>query len=255
MVERKKTKNAATAKGKIQSPRIELGTYCVLGSRHNQLDHPCFPWVIICVPVSQILVGLHAATESVVAVFTSIVSNDSRSVSRLASLRFDGGLADNKRQSPCPLSTQTHPHVIINRLDHYALCGRDGSVGKHSGSGFHLDCRPCQLGQGALWLKRRHFVSRRQATHESCRVSGGRWVQEWRFASRSSSKGITSRSSTGCWRRPGLFQFNQSSGGIIIIVGADCHWRTGFFTPLGRRSGGGVQRTARASLLEWHERG
>ena len=23
----------------IRTPRIELGTYCVLGSRHNQLDH------------------------------------------------------------------------------------------------------------------------------------------------------------------------------------------------------------------------
>ena len=24
----------------VRGPRIELGTYCVLGSRHNQLDHP-----------------------------------------------------------------------------------------------------------------------------------------------------------------------------------------------------------------------
>ena len=27
---------------KLQGPGIEPGTYCVLGSRHNQLDHPCF---------------------------------------------------------------------------------------------------------------------------------------------------------------------------------------------------------------------
>ena len=32
------TRNALTAKG-ILDPGIEPGTYCVLGSRHNQLDH------------------------------------------------------------------------------------------------------------------------------------------------------------------------------------------------------------------------
>ena len=33
------TRNALTAKG-ILDPGIEPGTYCVLGSRHNQLDQP-----------------------------------------------------------------------------------------------------------------------------------------------------------------------------------------------------------------------
>ena len=30
-------------KVRVQTPRIELGTYCVLNSRHNQLDHACTP--------------------------------------------------------------------------------------------------------------------------------------------------------------------------------------------------------------------